>query len=382
MHFVSLAAKNLLRRRLRTVLTCLGITIAVLAVVALLGVASGFERGFVEVFEARGVDLIVVEGGITEQLTSSLDQKLGERIKVQPGVKDLAAMLLEVLAFEKENLVGVMVQGWAAESFLFRDLKMAQGRTLTSADKKCAVLGSILARNLRKKLGDTVEIDREDFTVIGIFDSFNVFENGSVVVLLDELQRVMIRPGQVTAMAVVLQDGPSKADAVSRLCKEIDNFADERGKKLRLSALPTKDYVSSTLQIRMAQGMAWLTSIIALVIGAIGMMNTMMASVLERTREIGILRAIGWQRRRVLNMVLLEALLQCLIGATAGCIAAIGLVYALSRAPGVQGFIQGDMSAVVIFQGFFVAGLMGLVGGLYPAWCASRLAPSEAIRHD
>src|SRR5438128_7385792 len=110
MHFLTLVAKNLLRRKLRTILTCCGIAVAIMAVVALVGIAKGFERGFVEVFEGRGVDLIVVEGGITEQLTSSMDQKLSERIRALPGVKDLACMLLEVLAFEKEKRVGGMVQ--------------------------------------------------------------------------------------------------------------------------------------------------------------------------------------------------------------------------------------------------------------------------------
>lgn len=382
MSFFTLVAKNLLRRRLRTTLTCLGIGVAVMAVVALVGIASGFERGFVEVFEGRGVDLIVVEGGITEQLTSSLDQKLVDKVSQLPGVQNVAAMLLEVLAFEKENLVGVMVQGWAIDSFLFRDLKMSHGRSLKTDDRQSAVLGSILARNLNKQVGDTIEIDREDFTIVGIFDSFNVFENGSVVVPLSELQRVMVRPNQVTAMAVVLEGGPNKKDALAHLCRTIEGFTDERGKRLRLTALPTKDYVASTLQIRMAQGMAFITSAIALIIGAIGMMNTMMTSVLERTKEIGILRAMGWRRHRVVRMVLGEAVLQGLVGATLGCLAAIGVVHALSKAPSVGGFIQGDMSAIVLLMGYGVALFVGLAGGLYPAWCASKLAPAEALRHD
>src|SRR5262245_20338224 len=104
MRFVSLVAKNLLRRKGRTVLTCLGLAVAVCAVVALVGIANGFERGFVEVFEARGVDVIVVEGGIAEQLTSSLDEGLTDRFRALPGVRDVAAMLLEVVTFDQDNL--------------------------------------------------------------------------------------------------------------------------------------------------------------------------------------------------------------------------------------------------------------------------------------
>lgn len=357
-------------------------SVAICAVIALCGIADGFERGFCEVFEGRGVDLIVVEGGMTEQLTSSLDESLTAKFKAIPGVQDVACMLLEVLAFEKEGLLGVVVQGWASDAIMYRDVKLLDGRKPSANEKQTVMLGAILARNMKKKVGDTVEIDRELFTVVGVFESFNIFENGAMVVPLPELQRVMRRPGQVTAFSLVLHEGKDKPDHATAVCKSIEAFTTPSGKRMRLTALPTKDYVNNTLQIRIAHAMAWCTSAIALIIGAIGILNTMMTSVLERTREIGILRAIGWKRSRIVIMILLEALILCLGGAIAGAALARFLTFGMTQVPGIEGFIHGSISWSIIVQGIVLAAVVGLVGGLYPAWRASRLAPTEALRHE
>lgn len=381
MTFFSMIWNQVCRRRWRTCLTIVGMSVAICAVVALRGIADGFERGFCEVFEGRGVDLIVVEGGLTEQLTSNLDESLTKRFKELPGVKDVACMLLEVLAFEKEGQLGVIVQGWPSDAIMFRDLKI-QGRRPSADEKQTVMLGGILAKNMKKKLGDKVEIDREEFTVVGIFESFNIFENGAMVVPLAELQRVMRRPGQVTAFSLLLEDGQDKSAKAAAICKQIEGFTNAQGKRMRLTALPTKDYVSNTLQIRIAYAMAWCTSGIALIIGAIAILNTMMTSVLERTREIGILRAIGWKRSRIMCMILLESLILCVLGALLGAGLARFLTFGMTQTPGVEGFIQGDISFRIVIQGVILAAVVGVIGGWYPAWRASRLSPTEALRHE
>jgi putative ABC transport system permease protein len=382
MTFLSMIFHQIRRRRWRTLLTIAGMSVAICAVVALRGIADGFERGFCEVFEGRGVDLIVVEGGLTEQLTSSLDESLTTRLKTLDGVKDVACMLLEVLAFEKEGLMGVIVQGWPGDALMYRDLKMAGGRRPKPGEQQVEMLGGILARNMKKKIGDTVEIDREMFKVVGIFESFNIFENGAMVVPLPELQRVMRRPNQVTAFSLLLHDGAEKDRHAATVCKQIEALTTPTGKRMRLTALPTKDYVGNTLQIRIAHAMAWATSAIALIIGTIGILNTMMTSVLERTREIGILRAIGWKRSRIVVMILLESLILCVGGAMLGAGIARFLTFGMTQTPAVQGFIQGDIRLEIMVQGVLLAAVVGLIGGCYPAWRASRLAPTEALRHE
>ncbi|HMP02093.1 MAG TPA: ABC transporter permease [Gemmatales bacterium] len=193
----------------------------------------------------------------------------------------------------------------------------------------------------------------------------------------------MLRPRQLTAIAVLTTaTDVDKTAVVTRVCQEIESFSDDRGRRLRLTALPTRDYVSNTLQIRMAHAMAWVTSTIALVIGAIGMFNTMMTSVLERTREIGVLRALGWRQSRIVRLVLLEAVVLGLLGAVAGTLLAVLLIRGMAEVPSVGGFIQGDTSLWVIGQGFAMALIVGLLGGGYPAWAAARLLPTEALRHE
>ena len=128
--------------------------------------------------------------------------------------------------------------------------------------------------------------------------------------------------------------------------------------------------------------MAWVTSAVALVIGAVGMLNTMIMSVFERTREIGILRAIGWGRWRVVRMILTESILLSLAGGVVGAGGAIALVRVLANQPAVAGMVSGDVAPIVIAQGFAIALCVGLLGAAYPAYRGAQLLPTEALRHE
>jgi putative ABC transport system permease protein len=112
------------------------------------------------------------------------------------------------------------------------------------------------------------------------------------------------------------------------------------------------------------------------------MLNTMAMSVLERTQEIGILRAVGWPRRRVVMMVLGEAVVLGAMAAVLGALGAIVTTYLLSFSTRAGGFVEGGIAPWVILQGFGITILIGLLGGAFPALRASRLLPTEAIRHD
>ena len=142
------------------------------------------------------------------------------------------------------------------------------------------------------------------------------------------------------------------------------------------------DFVKENKQVGYAMAFALMTSAVALFIGFIGVLNTMFMSVFERTREIGILRAIGWRPSRVMRMILMESVLLSIGGGIVGTLAGLGLIKLLSHLPTVNGVVQAAISADIVIKGFAIAIIVGLVGAAYPAYRGSRLLPTEALRHE
>ncbi len=112
------------------------------------------------------------------------------------------------------------------------------------------------------------------------------------------------------------------------------------------------------------------------------MINTMLTAVFERTRELAVLRAMGWRKGRVMKLILWESMVLGLAGAVAGILLAIAITQVLSRLPQAVRLVSGEISAGVMLQGFALAALVGLLGGLFPALRAARLVPTEGLRHE
>jgi putative ABC transport system permease protein len=383
MRFITFLARNLVRRRTRSALTVLGIALAVGAMVALLSLSRRFSEAMAESFRQRGVDLVIMARGVIDQLHSDIDEQVVDQIRKIPGVRSVAPGLVEYTEIQRGNeSIPILVQGWPSENFAHNDVKIIAGRGLDYSERGKLLLGSVAAENLGKRPGDTVLVVDKPFEVVGVYDSFVVYEKGGMVMPLRELQELMGRTGNVTGISVVCEDAPDKEALVQQVKERIEALpALGRGRK-GLSAMSVRDYLKNAIHLRITQGMAWLVSAIAVVIGTIGMVNTMVMSVLERVHEIGILRAVGWPRSRVVRMVLGETLLLVLCGAVVGVVGAILLVQLLTQVPAVNGFIDGKMSPEAILEGLGIAMLMALVGGLYPAYRAARLDPTEALRYE
>ena len=374
MHFMTFIARNLRNRPVRTVLTVLGLAVGIGSVMLLNGVAAGFERSFLAIYSSKGIDLVVVRAGISNQLSSNLDETLIGKLRGIDGVAEVAPSLMDTVSFEDANLVSVLANGWEGGTLLFRGVRILSGRVYNPGEAKVAILGRVLALNLGKKVGDPVEIAGEPFRVIGIFESQSLFENGGLVVPLGELQRMMGRQGQVTGFVVKARS--PEADALQALGRRVEAALPG------VAATPARDYVAGDVQIRLARAMASATTAVALVLGSVGLLNTMVMAVAERTGEIGLLRALGWKRRRVLGLVLGEAALLGLLGTIAGGLLAVVGVRALLLAPSVRAFIDPNLAPATWAIGAAMGLGLSVLGGLYPALRAAALDPIEALHHD
>jgi putative ABC transport system permease protein len=375
--------KNLVRRKLRSLLTISGIAVAIATVVTLVGISHGLKQSAADAFRSHDVDLVVVRAGTMQRMASSMNEKLAGRLQKMPDVAQVIPALTDVVSLGEEGLIGVPVHGWPAASHVWESVRIADGRRLGEKDRGCVLLGSLLAQNLEKRVGDRVEIETKPFQVVGVYESPSVYEGRAALVLLPDLQQLMDRAGQVSEFMVVLDRKlADHSAAMEKLRDRIADLRDDERQPLGLTALPTEQYVSHDMEIQLAGQMALATSLIALAIGSIGVLNTMLMSVLERTQEIGVLRAIGWPKIRIIKMVVCESCALSLAGALLGMIAGVGLTAALSRFPAARGMVRGDTSAGVLAAGFLVALAMGVAGSLYPAFRGAGLHPTEALRYE
>ena len=375
MRFSTFVVKNIVRRRVRSSLTVIGVAVAVGAVVALVGISFGFERSFIAIYQHQKVDLIIQQAGVKQKLTSTLPESLGEKIAAVPGVSRVNTGLVDWIAMDELGPVGVLVQGWEPNSLLFDGLKNISGRKLMTGDHKKIMLGKRLATSMEKNTGDKFTLfEDQEYEVVGVFEGASVYESGGMIMLLDELQDFMGRKGQVSGFTVTVTD--RSAESIERVRKEIAALAKN------LEVTPTTEFVNSTSEIRFIRAMAWITSTVALFIGAIGMLNTMIMSVFERTKEIGVLRAIGWGRWRVVKMILMESIILSVIGGIVGTLGAVLLTRVLSSMPAVAGVIDSSVAPSVIVEGFIIALGVGLLGAAYPAYRGAQLLPTEALRHE
>jgi len=142
------------------------------------------------------------------------------------------------------------------------------------------------------------------------------------------------------------------------------------------------DFISQMPDMKNSNGMINSIAFLAIVIGGVGVLNTMLMSVFERTREIGVLRALGWRRRQVLGMIIREALLLSIIGGISGIVFAIFLVFLLQQVPSIGEILEPKWNIEILLRAILVAVSLGILGGLYPAYRATRLQPIEALRYE
>ncbi len=379
MMYPSLVWRNLRCRPSRSLLTLAGVAVGVAAGVAMFGVARGFESDLLKKYAARDTQMIVTGATKKRPLPTLVDADIGDELGKLEGVTGVAGALYDIQSLEGSMAVGVL--GWQPDTYLWNHLMIRPGQKPGGADGGDeVVLGRMAAAVLKKGVGDTLAFETETpvprtFRVAGEFESAALSENASAIMSLERLQSLLDCPGKVNYFNLRLDPKMSP--------QQFENLRETiRSRYPDLNVLKADEIAGNNTGIRVARAMSTATSIIALLIGILGVMNSVLMSVFERSREIGLLMAVGWRVRRVVGMILMESLVLCVGGAVVGVAVAVAGVNAMQQMEFLRGKFSADFGADLIAAAFLVAAGAGLLGGLYPALLASRYQPCEALRHE
>lgn len=370
MTFLTVIVRGLLRRPVRTSLTLVGISIGIAAVVALVGISRGFEQSWAKGMTARGTDVVVSNMG-SALAPKPFDAELRDRVKSIPEVAATCAIFVDLTSIEASSMMIVSAREWGG--FSWQNLKIVSGRLPKDAMEPVVVLGQNAAEVLQKKVGDPIQIEARELTVAGIVDGGALVENGSVILSLQLYQEISVNEGKINIIDVKATPGLSE-NAIKELCARINSVISEA------RAVPAGDNVGKSQAYRFISAMSWGTSLLAIIVGVLGVMNTMLMSVSERKQEICILLAIGWKRGRIIKMILLESALLGFLGGIGGVLIGSGVVKIVETLPAIHGLLEPDLSPLLMLISIVIAIVVGVVSGLYPAWRSSRLSPSLAIQ--
>ena len=356
---------NLLRRWGRSVLTGLGVAVGVTTVVALLAVTEGLSRSAGDLARLGRADFGVFQAGLADLTASSLPGSAVARIEALPGVA--AASPVQIVAHAVPGASSVLLFGAEPSSFLTRRLVLVAGRRPGANE---LLVGVDAARRLHAVPGRALVVAGRRFPVAGIYRSGISLEDGGVVLPLALTQRLTRRPGEVSMVAVSTAPGHGERQVEATVQRAIPGTL-ALGDPSEVARVDTNGRIVSQAAIIIAA--------LALLLGAVVVINTMAMAVIERRREFGVLAALGWSRRRIGRLILGESLAISLTGAALGiglgALASDLVVHALAAGA----FVTPHVSAWVVARGLLIGLALGVVGALFCVWQVMRVPLLEAI---
>lgn len=372
MHFIGLAAQNVYNRKVRAVLTGLAIAISITTVVTMGVLTHSLRQTAISVLRTGKADFSIAQKGVSDVIYSTMDEADIDYLESKSGVASAVGVLVAPVELDEDHPFFLQL-GIEPEQLPDFGVEIVVGRAYEREAPDEVMIGYRTAREFDKTVGDTMDIDGRLFQVVGIYSTGQVFGDQAAMLPLPTLQARERKPGTITLAFVRVQPGTD----IDALRAEIEA---ERPELATVKTESEFGRVDRNLELISAANVG--VSVLALVIGAVTVMNTMMLTVFERTREFGVLRAIGWSKSRVLMIVMLEALVVSLAGAMAGTALGFLAIRGLQDVPDLVGVFQPQYPATVFLRALAITFGMAFFGALYPALRAALLVPLQAIRHE
>ena len=385
MSFLSLVVKNPFRNKTRSSLAIVGIAIGIMVIVALGMITGGLENSTQSTLKAGAAEITVSQAGSSGiESSGSINQTYATDILSLSGVKSTAGILRAsntTTATTSSNSTqggfggGLSITGIDSDKLSLMGIDSMNGTAFTNDSTNQVIIGKTESQSLNKTIGDTINLYGQNFTITGTFETGNFMTDNGIIMPLSTLQNLTSNQNKVSDVLVKVTDNANVTTVSNTITNAYPN------------QLTTSTAADSANRINQGLGFintaSWAISLLAIFIGAVGVINTMVMTVYERTREIGVLKAVGWKDSRILGMILGESIVLTLIAFVVGTVIAVtGVEVLLTLVPSVGNAITPSFSIYIFLRAFGIALIVGIIGGLYPAYRASRLSPTEALRYE
>ncbi len=395
MKFRNLILKNIFRNKSRSLLAIIGIAIGVAAVVGLGMVTDNLSKSTENALTSGAGDFSVIAatgpnngggppGGMggdqvinqTKVTEISKITGVGSAVGVLRTSVDLSNSTNTTTNSTSTSGPGdfrsmTSIIGIDSSSISMDDIVVTNGTVYSNNNE--VIIGKTAAQEMNKTVGDNISISNSTFKITGIYETGNFMDDRGIVMSLDSLQSLTNKTGEVSLIIVKADNG---TDATSLATKIQNNYPNELTTSTSLSGM---DRMNNGLDV--INSGSWAVSLLAMLVGGIIVIITMLKAVAERTREIGVLRAVGWTQKRIIAMIMGESIVLSFIAIFVGLLIGVGTVELLSMTNILRG-IMPAFSIFLLLKGIGVALLLGILGGIYPAYRASRLSPTEALRYE
>jgi len=397
--YLKLAIENIMHRKLRAWLTILGIVVGIAAVVALISLGQGLQYTVDQQFSKIGADKVTIQAkgsqGAPGSSTGNTILTISDYdiVKKSQGVDGVVQVLIRVGRVEfNKNVKYMSIRGLPVDdtSKIYLETgvyDVGQGRFLKSGDKNKIVIGSEIAKSTTfgRAIGinSKITINGKEFTVIGIFKEGSLSAS-TIVMTLDDTRTLFNTPDEVSTIMVKVKDATQLDNTIENIKKDLRRHRNVKEGQEDFTVQSTKQYIDSFLVVFnvITVLLVGLASI-SLLVGAIGIANTMYTAVLERNREIGVMKAIGARNSQILTIFLIESSLIGLVGGVIGIIlgALIGKIAEI--AIGVflgPGFFKVFLPWWLLVGAALFAVIIGTLSGILPARQAANMHPVDALR--
>jgi putative ABC transport system permease protein len=381
-----LIIKNITQRKLRTGLTVFGIALGIFAVIVMGGMSEHFNMTF-----EKSISLTADKIRVFPEIGfggGNLNDSKAREIKRVTGVADAYGLLQAALDPESLGFFGgdvVIGVDPEKQPSLLKDTLVTEGRYLAVGDGYRAVLGSSVAREFNMKAGDELQIKSKrvqrassitharNFTVVGIMEYTGSFFDNGVIIPLDIAQKFYDR-GDTVSFILAVPDPNTDVEDLS--------------KRIELNVEKIKTFSPEQLRKQIEQSLVVFTlitisaAVLAAIIGGLSVVNTMLMSVSERTKEFGLMKALGAETKDILFMTMGEAALMGILGGICGIIGGGALVYYLNDFLASRGTVLFAITPRLLVIAIVFSTLLGVISGLYPAYRAAKMSPMEALRYE